>query len=488
MFKRVVFLPATAVLLFSAAASADVLDDWNDAYLQAIRESGGAYSPLAPVAPGPSSRGLAMMNAGMYEVINSILRTHEPYHEFLPCPPGASMEAAMVQLAHDMLAAVYPNPTNLDIDALLAAHLAAIPDGQSKDDGIALGKACTAMMHDLRDNDGSTNDPGYVPGGDPGDWVPTPPAFLPAWGPGWASVTPWCLASGDQFRPAGPAGYTSMVELLASPEYVAQYDDVMVYGDLFSAVRTPYETETALFWSNDRDGTFKPPGHLMYITQVVANDQGLSMIDKARLYALVSLGMADAGIAAWDAKYYTDIDLWRPITGINQGDGDGNPATAGDPAWLPLADDPMVPIHTPPFPAWISGHATFGAVHAAVMRNFFNTDNIAFTVTSDDTPGVFRTYTNFTDAAEENGRSRIFLGVHWQWDADDGYLVGTNVGDWVSLNYLRRLGDLDGNDHVDGDDLGEFLTKWGDKGGEADLNRDGVVDGKDFGILLSNWG
>ncbi|MFO0872789.1 MAG: phosphatase PAP2 family protein [Phycisphaerales bacterium] len=481
-------MSSIAALAFGGVVYSDVVDDWNNAYIQAIRESGGAYSPLAPVAPGPTSRGLAMMNVGMYEAFNSITRGHEAYHSFLPCPPDASADAAMAVAAHDMLGEVYPNPTSLDIDAILARHLAAIPDGASKDAGVALGKACAAMMHDLRLNDGSTDDPPYVPGGNPGDWAPTPPAFLPPWGPGWAAVTPWCITSADQFQLPGPAGYTNMLELLSSPEYAAQYDDAKAYGDLNSTVRTPYETETALFWSNDRDGTFKPPGHLMYITQVVANDRGLAMEDKVRLYALVSLGMADAGIAAWYEKFFTDIDLWRPITAIQQGDTDGNPATVADPMWVPLADNPLVPIHTPPFPAWVSGHATFGAVHAAVMRNFFNTDDVTFTVTSDDTPGVFRTYTSFTDAAKENGRSRVLLGVHWQWDADDAYTIGTNVGNWVSLHFLRRLGDLNGDDHIDGDDLGTFIAAWGATGGEADLNKDGIVDGRDMGLLLSNWG
>lgn len=485
--KSLIFAFATTVAI-GGASCADVIDVWNNALLDAIRGSGGTYSPLAPVAPGPSSRCAAMMNVGMYDVLNSVERNYEPYIGFLEMSPETNVELAMAIVAHSCIEEVYPAPTTINLDALLMAQINAVPDGPGKSGAIALGLACASQMRDLRASDGSEIDPPYIPGSEPGDWVPTPPAYLVAWGPGWSDVTPWCMNDGQQFRLSGPAGYTSMSSLLASSEYLAQYEDAKAFGALDSTVRTPYETQTALFWSNDRDGTFKPPGHLIYATQVVANDQGLSLLEKARLYALVSLGMADAAIAAWDAKYATDIDLWRPITGIQLGETDGNPATVGDPDWVPLADDPLVPIYTPPFPAWVSGHATFGAVHAAIMRNFFHTDEITFTITSDDTPGVFRTYSNFTDAAKENGRSRIFLGVHWQWDADDGYIIGTNVGDFVSANFLRRIGDLNGDGIVDGDDLGVLLAAWGDDQGAADLNDDGVVDSADLGLLLANWG
>jgi hypothetical protein len=241
------------------------------------------------------------------------------------------------------------------------------------------------------------------------------------------------MISGSMFRPGGPAGYTDMAALLASAEYGAILNEVKELGGRNSATRTAYETETAWFWANDRNGTYKPPGHLNHITGVIAAEQGLSLSQTARLFALVNLAMADAGLVAWDVKYRTDIDLWRPITAIREAAGDGNAATAGDPEWEPL--NPF----TPPFPAYISGHATFSAAHAAILRGFFGRDDVTFTITSDDTPGVFRTYHSFDAAARENGRSRIFLGVHFQFDADGGYQAGTALGEYIVKKHLRPL-------------------------------------------------
>lgn len=461
------------------SASADVVIDWNNALLQAIRETGGG--------PCPISRKAAIVHVAIYDAVNSILRTHEQYGAIMDCPPGTSIEAAAAVAAHDAMAALYPGLQTVDIGALLAKHLGTIPDGPSKEDGRLVGEKCALSTLQMRANDGSDDDTPYVLGREVGSWAPTSPNPAPPHAPNWPQVTPWCMLSGDQFRPPGPAGYTSMTALLNSPEYVLQYNEVKELGALNSATRTEYETETAIFWANDRDGTYKPPGHLFYITQVISADHGLTMPENARLFARLAIAMAEAGIAAWDSKYATDIDLWRPVSGIRAGDFDGNPFTVGDPNWESLSFG-LPPGYTPPFPAWVSGHATFGAAHAAVVRNWFHTDAITFTVTSDDTPGVFRTYHSLEAAARENGRSRILLGVHWQWDADDGYDIGTNVDDWVSTHVLRRLGDLNGDDVVDGADLGELLAAWDASGGEADLNFDGLVDGADLGILLANFG
>jgi hypothetical protein len=153
------------------------------------------------------------------------------------------------------------------------------------------------------------------------------------------------------------------------------------------------------------------------------------------------LALGDAGIVAWDAKYSTDLDLWRPETAIHLADMDGNPATDQDAAWEPLSVDRNGKHFTPPFPAYVSGHATFGATHAGIMRNFFGTDNVTFKLETEDPSAVNvkRAFNSFSSAALENGRSRIYLGVHYQWDADAGYISGTQLADYVSTNYLQAL-------------------------------------------------
>ena len=157
-----------------------------------------------------------------------------------------------------------------------------------------------------------------------------------------------------------------------------------------------------------------------------------TVVQNARYFALINLAMADAGFASWDAKFA--YDFWRPVTAIRAGAADGNPDTVADPNWIPLGSsadnqtpitDPTQPANfTPPVPAYVSGHATFGGALFRVMADFFGTDKVSFTIGSDEfngkttdqfghvRPVVTRSFTSFSQAAEENGQSRIYLGVH----------------------------------------------------------------------------
>jgi hypothetical protein len=243
------------------------------------------------------------------------------------------------------------------------------------------------------------------------------------------------MSSGAQFRPGPPGGYTTMAELLASPEYAAQVADVKQYGALMGSARTPEQTLIAEFWANDQPGTYKPTGHLNELNTVVGSQTGNTLSENARLFALTNLAMADAAIVAWDCKYLTDIDLWRPRDAVREVVNDGNPLTVADPTWQPLA----LTVNggpAPGFPAYVSGHATFGAAQAAILAEFYGTDDMTFTLSSDDTIGYSRTFDSFSQAALENGRSRIYLGVHYQWDADLGYESGTELGHYVFNNFL----------------------------------------------------
>ena len=168
------------------------------------------------------------------------------------------------------------------------------------------------------------------------------PDFLPPLLPQWPNVTPFAMTSGSQFRPAAPPA-------LDSAEYAANVDEVMRLGGLNSTTRTADQTAIALFWA-DGGGTFTPPGHWNQIAADVSLERGNTLAERARLFALLNIALADAGISAWDAKYA--FDLWRPIDAIRRGDTDGNDATIADPTWTPL-------LKTPPFPTYTSGHSTF---------------------------------------------------------------------------------------------------------------------------------
>lgn len=412
--------------------------EWNSVLLEAIRKIGGAPCPIA--------RNSAMMHIAMYDVVNLLTRPTPTYRAYLSNLPALvpnvsiSTEAAAAYAAYQVLSKVYPNLIN-DFDAALDTSLSQI---SASDDEIAegrnLGIAVGDLIVSLRMNDGSQLMPSYTPGKQPGDWRPTD--ATPAVTPQWPNVKPFST-SGDlmKFRPPLPGGYANKGEMLRSAEYAAQFNEVKKLGSANSKVRTAEQTEIAFFWANDVDGTYKPPGHLYRITQIVAQQRQLSLLDTARLFALVGIALADAGVVAWDAKYSTIIDLWRPETAIRLAGTDGNLFTESDPNWQPLSVDQQGKRFSPAFPAYVSGHATFGAAHSGIMRNFFGTDNVTFAADTDDpsVEGVKRSFNSFTEAALENARSRIYLGVHFQWDGDHGFLSGSALAEFVFANVLQKL-------------------------------------------------
>jgi hypothetical protein len=165
-------------------------------------------------------------------------------------------------------------------------------------------------------------------------------------------------------------------------------------------------------------------------------------VELSRLLALINVAMADAGIAIWESKYH--YQYWRPVTGIRE---DGNRAV--DPLFSPLgapASNLTGPNFTPPFPAYPSGHAGFGGALFQILRRFYGTDVIPFTFVSDEYNGITRaadgsvrplierTFNSLSEAEEENGQSRIYLGIHWSFDKSEGIHQGRRVADYVFDN------------------------------------------------------
>lgn len=458
-----------------SVCNADEVTYWSGVVRQAIRVNGGA--------PCPIGRGIAMTHIAMYEAHNSIVRTHEPYERFVSASRTASKEAAIAQACHDVLIDVYPAQAAI-FDAELAARLALIPDGPAKTAGIAVGAASAAQCVASRIGDGHDVDPPYTFGSNPGDYV-TPedlPPNTPPFSPGWGSTRSFCMATSDQFRLTGPLGFSNMSELLASSQYADQFDEIKRVGGRVSAERTEDQTALAFFWANDVNGTYKPPGHLLNITDEISAQQNLTLEQNARLFGMVGLAQGDAGVVAWDMKYNTDTDLWRPISGIRRADTDGNPATIADPEWLPLNS------FTPPFPAWVSGHSTFGGATSAVLERFFGTDTMTFTISSED-PFFLqlpehgnRTFHSFSSMGFEDAISRIYLGVHWRTDCEDGYLVGQQLGHHIGDNFFRTIcpADFNGDRFNDTQDFFEYLTAFFAQAPEADFNADAVISSADF--------
>jgi hypothetical protein len=197
-------------------------------------------------------------------------------------------------------------------------------------------------------------------------------------------------------------------------------------GGKESTARTPEQTAIAFFWA-DGAGSVTPPGHWNLIARDVALQKGNTLEQNSRLFALLNLAEADAGIACWDCKFAANY--WRPITAIQHAGEDGNAATEPDPKWEPL-------LPTPPFPEYTSGHSTFSGAAATVLASFFGEDNIQFTTTADALPGFSRTFNSFWEAAAEAGMSRIYGGIHFMSANQQGLLCGTRIAAYVTEKFL----------------------------------------------------
>ncbi len=347
----------------------------------------------------------------------------------------------MAAAAHDVLAAQPPTQQS-NLDAAYAASLASISDGAPKTNGIAIGQAAAAAILAFRSADGSTALMPYTTGTGPGAYQLTPPNFAPAVLPAWGNVTPFTLTSGAQFRPAPPKLFE-----LTGARYTKDYNEVKTIGELNSATRTAEQSEIARFWY---EGS---PTGWNRIARVVAAEQGLDPWQNARLFGLLNFAMADGFIAGFDTKYF--YNFWRPITAIRAGATDDNSATVADPEWAAFPVTPAAPDYT-------STHSVLGAAAAEVLARYFGTDAISFTTTSGAPfPGMTRSFTSFSQAAQENADSRVYAGIHFRTACRHGLLQGAQVGRYAFKHALLPVFDSCLQDDNRGDIL-QFNSSSGD--------------------------
>lgn len=384
-------------------AGQDMVHKWNEAILQAIR--------IDRTAPPVAARNLAIVHLSIYDAVMAIERTHQPYLTDATALAGASAEAAVAASAHRALVALYPKQREY-FDAQLRICWADLPRTQRRDEGAELGRFIADRMLEARRADGSNKNGKQAYKKIAGSWQPTAPGFRDALLPDWGWVEPFAIKKGTQYRPAEPPALTS-------EEYTAAFHEVKRLGGKDSKDRSDDQTQIAHFWA-DNAGTCTPPGHWNMIAQDIARERRLTLSENARLFAHLNIALADAGILCWVIKF--TFDFWRPITAIHEADKNDD--------WMPL-------LETPPFPAYVSGHSTFSSAGAAVLAQSFGTDRIAFATTSDGLPGVTRKFTSLSQAADEAGMSRIYGGIHWQFDNVEGLKVGRTLGEYVYRNTLQ---------------------------------------------------
>jgi membrane-associated phospholipid phosphatase len=395
-----------------SAPGTDVIVDWNAVLLNAIQ----AVETSPPIA----ARNQAIVHAAMFDAVNGIERRYTNFLVNVSAEDavGASTIAAAAQAAYQVLVDLYPTQ-RAEFQMQLDRSLAEVPDGTAEDRGIAVGQFVADRMLANRVNDGvAGSQDRYTPGTAPGSYQFTRPDNFVALS-GFGSVTPFAIDNVNRFVPNGLPVY-------GSNQYAAELNEVQRLGGLNSATRTADQAEIALFWGYDRGDTFRPPAQWNQIAQTIAISEGTSLLTNARLFAHMNLAQADAGIVAWQTKYtYNQL---RPITAVRTADTDGNTLTIGDPNWQSF-------LPTPPFPDYVSGHATFGAAAAGVLEAYFG-KNYAFSVTSQEMLGVARSFNSFAAAAAENGISRVYAGVHVQSANRDGLTAGNRVADYVLANTL----------------------------------------------------
>ena len=400
----------------SGASSAQPVNpvlQWNRALLVIVRTPGAQPATIHP------TRSFAIVHAAIYDAVNAIDASHRPYLVHLAgVSRFASEDAAVAIAAHEVLSQLYPKFQAM-LDTQLQLSLAQMPNGVHKTEGIAVGKAVADQVLALRANDGSSAAPTpFVFGTAPGDFQSTPPNFpkQPQF-THWARVAPFALKRANQFRPGPPPELTS-------ERYSDAFNEVKSLGIVNGRVSSPDEALTGRFWNGAIQNYWNE------ITQTAASAHELPTADSARLFALLNLSIADSVIAFYDAKY--TYNFWRPVTAIRAGDTDGNPDTVADATWLPEVGN------TPPDPAYPGAHAVISAASENVLRFFFKNDHFDFRVTSEVLAGVERTFTRFSDAAEEATLSRIFAGVHFRTDLTTGRRLGDAVADFVVDHFLIR--------------------------------------------------
>ena len=409
--KTFVLLCCSLGTLFgSASAKADAVLDWN-----AIAVNTAVANKQNPFA---QARYAAIVQLAVFEAVNSITHKYKPYLGTITAPTDASPDAAAIEAAYQVLSTYFP-ASQSTLSADWTTSMQAIPSGQSKTDGIAVGDTAAAAMIALRGNDGSSPAEFYTPGPPvPGAWQATPScpvvngvavgiAFQ------WQNITPFGIRSASDFFLDPPPALTS-------EEYARAYYEVMTVGSLNSTQRPPDRANVALFYA-----AASPTQVFNQAAEEIAVQQSRSLSENARALALINMAISDSLVASFLNKYgYT---FWRPETAIH---------ASGNTSWAPF-------VTTPCFPSYPSNHGSAANGAAEVMRLLYGEAGHSITLTNPAVPTIVLQYTSFKQITDDIADARVYGGIHYRFDQRAGARLGHAVGREVYRKNLRRIHDDD---------------------------------------------
>ena len=398
--KLCAVLCTAAALTLSPLARGDVITDWN---LIAMDATAGPPTPV-------QGRILSIAHGAMFDAANAIERRYTPYLAEFKAPTGASVIAAVAAAGHGVLAGLVPGQKAM-LDGALATTLSKIADGASKEDGLALGREVAQAYIAVRSNDGIGAKDQHMPGAGMGQWQPTPPAHAPMALPHLANVLPFTAKSFDFLDVKGPPP-------LDSAANARDLDEVRRVGARNSNVRTADQTASAIFWVINTTVPWNAAA------RSAAQKAGTSVVDNARVFALMNMAGEDAYIAGWQIKRKTSF--WRPVTAIR------NAASNPDPVWDPL-------LITPAHPDYPSGHTIYSGAAAGVLQRLFNTDQVAFSATFGGPNGVIRGWRSLSEAEKDVQGARIWAGIHFRIASEQGGQLGHAIADRAVETLMRPI-------------------------------------------------
>ena len=418
--KKVLLIIACAILSASPA-NADVISDWNI-------QTGQRIAASTPPRRGPSAvLDFAVVHLAMHDAVQAFERRYQPYCAAISDASGSPVAAAS-KAARDVLVGLFPAQTTTIDTAYDTLNATYISQGLmvAGDAGAVAGAQAATCILNLRlasDNANRNTPDSFMGGTGAGEWRPTVFSMagqpLPMAADFLARTTPFGIKEIDQFRVANHAPH------LSSGAYAKAYAEVKAKGasDATGHTRTAEETATARFFSD------APANYWNRLMRDLVVSQSLDLGDSARMFALVTMTTADAIISCWDTKIFYNV--WRPITAIQQGEHDGNSKTVGNPTWTSF-------FNAPNYPDYTSGANNVSGATTTMLAHLFG-DEVEFTLFSNAAGAIPRTYTSFSDVADDVVDARIFMGIHFRFADTTALRQGRHVANWTFSHLLRPV-------------------------------------------------